>query len=229
MSELKLVKRESKPRYYGFVAGTKKDDYAALLGLSPAERCLISMTEQEAAFCCNMVLNGLDKVKAYKEVYAIQEMEKDDYKKIAALLAREDVRQMLRMGVKTKMREIMDNLDSKLLDTYTQRAFYDISDFHDMNGMPKPLSEIPEEKRCAIDKIEIKYYGRDGDVCSVNYVLANRDVALKTLTDYVNEVRPNTDIAVTSTAFDDISDEDEAERIANMSDEELQAEIRRLG
>ena len=124
----------------------------------------------------------------------------------------------------------MDNLDARLLETYVQRAFYDVSDFHDADGTCLPLHLIPEEKRCAIDKIETRYYGKDGDVRSVNYILANRDAALKVLSDYMDSLRPKTAaVDLTKAATDDASAEEMADEMASMSDDELRAELRRLG
>lgn len=213
---------------------TRRDEYIAALGISEAEQCLASLTDEEVAFCCEMVGNGLDKVRAYRTVFDLEETGKLDrttYNRIARIMQRDDVRQLLRLGVQRRMGEVMDNLDARLLETYVQRAFYDVSDFHDADGTCLPLHLIPEEKRCAIDKIETRYYGKDGDVRSVNYILANRDQALKVLSEYMDNLRPKSASAldITPTSSDNGETDGLADEMAAMSDEELRAELRRMG
>lgn len=213
---------------------TRREEYIAALGISEAEQCLASLTDEEVAFCCEMVGNGLDKVRAYRTVFDLEDegkLDRTTYNRISRMIQRDDVRQLLRLGVQRRMGEVMDNLDARLLETYVQRAFYDVSDFHDGDGSCLPLNLIPEEKRCAIDKIETRYYGKDGDVRSVNYILANRDQALKVLSEYMDNLRPKSadTLDITPTASDNGETDGLADEMAAMSDDELRAELRRLG
>lgn len=223
--------RERAPRGSRQRQKTRREEYIAGLGISEAEQCLLTLSDEEVAFCCEMVSNGLDKVRAYRTVYDLDgDLDRTTYHRISRIMQRDDVRQLLRLGVQKRMGEVMDNLDAKLLETYVQRAFYDIADFHDGDGSCLPLNQIPEEKRCAIDKIETRYYGKDGDVRSVNYILANRDAALKVLSEYMDSLRPKTAaVDLTKAATDDGSADEVAEEMAAMSDDELRAELRRLG
>jgi len=234
MDDFRIVEnvvKERAPRGSRQRQKTRREEYIAGLGISEAEQCLASLTDDEVAFCCEMVGNGLDKIRAYRTVFDFDgEIDRTTYHRISRIMQRDDVRQLLRIGVQKRMGEVMDNLDARLLDTYIQRAFYDIADFHDGDGTCLPLQSIPADKRCAIDKIETRYYGKDGDVRSVNYILANRDQALKVLSDYMNSLRPKSaSVDLTSASPDNGRAEEMADEMAAMSDDELRAELRRLG
>jgi hypothetical protein len=68
-------------------------------------------------------------------------------------------------------------------------------------------------------------------VRSVNYILANRDQALKVLSEYMDNLRPKNANAldITPTASDNGETDGLADEMAAMSDDELRAELRRLG
>lgn len=223
------VKKERGPRIRnGYVPRLDKEEYLIMLGLSEAEQALCTLTDEELAFVCEMVSNGCDKIKAYATVNKITNghLSKTQYNKVAEIIRKDEVKQLLRRGIQKKMSESLDNLDGKLLDTYIMRAFYDPADFIDDNGDPKTLSEIDENKRCVVDGVEKKYYGKDADEYTITLKLANRDQALKVLGEYTRVIRPNTEVMVTSTTKE--NEEDEAQRLAEMSYDELQAEMKRL-
>jgi len=204
-----------------------KIETIAMLGLTDAEAQLCTLTDEEMQFVCAMISNGCDKYKAYSTAYKTEgKLTQTQYNKIAEIIRKDEVRQLLRKGIQRKMSESLDNLDSKLLDVYISRAFYDPSDIFYDNGESRPLSDIDEKYRCVIDGIETRYFGRDGDVRSVLYKLANRDQALKVLSDYMQNIRPSSGIIVTSAERD--TEEDEMSRLEDMSYEELQEEMRKL-
>jgi len=195
------------------------------LGVSEAEAKVCSLTDDEIRFVSEMLECELDKGKAWRRVHPNEDLGRNEYRRMDALLRRDDVRRMLRSAVVRRMGDVMDNLDARLLDVYIIRAFYDVADYHDNTGQCLPLNTIPEDKRVAIDRVESRYYGKDGDVYSVNYILANREKALETLRDYIHGLRPKTGVGVTQLEDKGISEE---ENLASMSDEELRAELGRL-
>lgn len=144
---------------------------------------------------------------------------------IISLMQREDIKLAIRKGIQKRMSEALDNLDSKLLDTYITRAFYDPADFISDDGEPYALSEIRPELRCVVDGVEKKYFGKDADAFTITLKLANRDTALKTLSDFMSNVRPKAEVQVTSAVADNT--EDEIQRLAEMSYDELQAELQK--
>lgn len=210
-----------------YVPRLDKEEYLDIIGLSDAEKVLCKLDNDELAFVVEMISNGCDKVKAYKATHKCPEtLTETQYRKIGAILRKEEVKQLLRRGIQKRMSESLDNLDARLLETYITRAFYDMRDFVDDDGEPISLHKIPEKLRCVIDGVEKKYYGKDAEAYTVTYKFANRDQALKVLGEYISMVRPNSEISVTSTVEENA--EDEAQRLSEMSYEELMAELKRV-
>ena len=222
--------KERAPRVRGaYEVDKRREDYYTELGLSKADKLLASLTEEELAFAAEMCINGCDQIKAYSTVHKITgEMSKEQYRNMSTILHDQRVRKAIRAGIQRKMADVLDNLDARLLNTYITRAFYDPMEFMDDDGDPKPLSKIAPDNRCVIDGIEKKYYGKDADAYTVTYKLANRDTALKTLSEYINGVRPNSKMTLTETDDPTVDMEAEAEHLKDMSYEELEAELRKV-
>lgn len=222
--------KERAPRVRGaYEVDKRREDYYTELGLSKADKLLASLTEEELAFAAEMCINGCDQIKAYSTVHKITgEMSKEQYRNMSTILHDQRVRKAIRAGIQRKMADVLDNLDARLLNTYITRAFYDPMEFMDDDGDPKPLSKIAPDNRCVIDGIEKKYYGKDADAYTVTYKLANRDTALKTLSDFMNGVRPNSKMTLTETDDPTVDMEAEAEHLKDMSYEELEAELRKV-
>ena len=222
--------KEKAPRVRGAYEVEKvREDYYSELGISKTDKILSSLTEEELAFAAEMCQNGCDQVKAYSTVHKITgELRKEQYRKLSTILHDQRVRKVIRAGIQRKMADALDNLDAKLLNTYITRAFYDPMEFIDDDGDPKPLSKISPDNRCVIDMVEKKYYGKDADAYTITYKLANRDTALKTLSDYMNSARPNNKLALTEPDGPTIDMEAEAEHLKDMSYEELEAELKKM-
>lgn len=222
--------KERAPRVRGaYEVDKRREDYYTELGLNKADKLLASLTEEELAFAAEMCINGCDQIKAYSTVHKITgEMSKEQYRNMSTILHDQRVRKAIRAGIQRKMADVLDNLDARLLNTYITRAFYDPMEFIDDDGDPKPLSKIAPDNRCVIDGIEKKYYGKDADAYTVTYKLANRDTALKTLSDFMNGVRPNSKVALTEADDPTVDMEAEAEHLKDMSYEELEAELRKV-
>lgn len=208
-----------------------REDYYAELGFSAEEKMLACLSEEELAFAAEMCRNGCDRVKAYATVHRIAgDLTREQYRDLSTLLHDQKVRRAIRAGIQRRMSDVLDNLDSRLLNTYITRAFYDPSDFVDDNGDPLPLSEIPQDLRCVIDSIEKKYYGKSADACTITYRLANRDTALRVLSEFMHSVRPETGVTLTAPEdADPKAFEQQAEHLADMSYEELEAALQKIG
>lgn len=223
-------RKERGPRIRGaYEVERGREDYYAELGLSRTDKMLASLTEEELAFAAEMCLNGCDQVKAYSTVHKIcGEMTKEQYRRMSEILHDQRVRRAIRAGIQRKMADALDNLDAKLLNTYITRAFYDPVEFIDNDGDPKPLSKISPEIRCVIDGIEKKYYGKDADAYTITYKLANRDTALKTLSEYMGQIRPTSKLALTEADDPAKNIEVQEEKLKDMTYEELEAELRKV-
>lgn len=225
-------KKERAPKVKNsYKARMDKDEFLLYLGLTKDEVGIASLSDQEINFIVAMISNGCDKIAAYKSAFNFTDkITTTERHQIEMLLRKDSVRNLLRRGLQKKMSESLDNLDAKLLDTYILRAFYDTSDFYYDDGEPKPLSEIDESLRKAvIEGIDKKYYGKDADVNTVIYKLADKEKALKTLSDLVSGVRPDASSGIEVTTTTKSDEDEELRHIAEMSDDELRAEIRKLG
>lgn len=110
------------------------------------------------------------------------------------LLAKTSIQAIMKAYAEFALAPYTPKIQLNLMETHYKRAFYDPAIFMDQNTMQcKKLGEIPPEWRICIDQIENKFYGKDADVCSVKYVLADRNKALDQLAKYVNWIKTNTD------------------------------------
>ena len=222
------VEKERKPRAHKIKPDYNKEESLADMGLTSEELAMVSLSDEEVQFVANMVANGCNKEAAYMAAYNVQtnKLDAENTQKLNALMRRSDIKQVLRSGIQTRMSEMLDNLDAKLLDTYITRAFYDPADFIDDSGEPYSLSQIKPELRCVVDGVEKKYFGKDAEAYTITLKLANRDTALKTLSEYMGVIRPKAGIEITNTIS--VSNADEAKKISEMSNDELLAELKRL-
>lgn len=159
----------------------------AAMGITDAMAEAYDLNGQEMDFALEMVTNGLDGEAAYRAVYRNDSgvTSKTIMKKVALLLERPGVREIMRVAVERYMAKSIENLDARLLDAYTRRAFYDVSMFFFKGGEPKPLESIPEEWRIVIDGYERRFYGKDADVEVLTMKLPDRDRMMSKLGEYM--------------------------------------------
>lgn len=206
------------------------------LGLN-AEECpeLSSFADEELRFVLEMVRGGLNREKAYRKAFGCEDSKSLSkgavLNRAARLLQRREMRLLLRTCVERALGQMLDNVDAKVLSLMCTRAFYDISDFFYSNGECRPLDEIDEAWRGAIDGVSEQYYGKQADVRVVTYKLADREKSLSKLAEYMQLVRetPAAKAEVTIVQAPAASGEREAQemlsRIGAMSDDELTRRI----
>ena len=111
-------------------------------------------------------------------------------------------RPLVRKGVQflfdTFIAEKKLKLETKLLDSYYRRAFYDITMFQDEEGNFKKLTGIDKEWRCCVDATEVKYYGKDAQRRVVVSKLPDRDKALDKLSKYIEMIKEKLDLHVST-------------------------------
>lgn len=73
------------------------------------------------------------------------------------------------------------------------RAFYNISDFYNDDRTTKPLNVIPKEMHVAIDSISDDYKGKDANVRTITYKLADRAAARKELRELLKQTSGGSD------------------------------------
>ncbi len=78
-------------------------------------------------------------------------------------------------------------LEKQIIDRLYAKAFYDPSIFFNPDGSVKfkKWEDIPEEYRCCVEGMEVKYYGRDADRSVVILKLADQSKAMNELSKYI--------------------------------------------
>jgi hypothetical protein len=74
-----------------------------------------------------------------------------------------------------------DKLEYQDLQLLQARAYYDVSTYYEPDGSVKPLDQLTHEARLAIDDVTEDFKGKDADVRTVKYKLADRMQARKEL------------------------------------------------
>jgi hypothetical protein len=115
-----------------------------------------------------------------------------------ALLKTDGMREALRIFLEIWLAERKGKLETKIIDVLMARAFYDIADFINADGSPKfeSLEDVPEAKRCVIDGIETRSYGKDADKQHTVLKLADREKAIEKLSAYIKLYRDPTGVVL---------------------------------
>lgn len=130
----------------------------------------LGLTPQEIAFCFEYINGDFDGVAAYERVYGCD-------RKHAVIGARKYVaRKDIQNGYNILLDEVWEVaqniLPLQLLSDLNAVRSMDIFDYYYSDGTPRPLEEIPAEKRKLIDGIELML-DKQG-VAHTNYKLPDR-------------------------------------------------------
>jgi hypothetical protein len=96
------------------------------------------------------------------------------------LLSDPDISKAISRFVDSTLAPYRDKFENVRLRELYIRAFYKPSWYHRPDGTVIPLDKISLERQSAIDKVEEKFYGKDG-IRTVTYTLANKDIARREL------------------------------------------------
>jgi hypothetical protein len=97
------------------------------------------------------------------------------------ILSRQEINTAIDRMTENFLTPYRDRMISQMVARLQVRAGYDVDWFYHPDGTAKPLDQITAEQRWAIDDIEIKHFGKDGDITETKYKLADQDAARKEL------------------------------------------------
>ena len=153
----------------------------------------IGLTRKQVLFLANYISNGFNAGKAYLEVPGRNAKISTAYVAGCNTLKRPKIQKAFEYWKDLSIDELKGKIEPVIADQYFKRATYDITTFQNDDGTFKALKEIPAEWRCCIDGTEQKYYGKEANVCVVISKLADRDKAMKELSNYVEMIKKRTD------------------------------------
>lgn len=144
---------------------------------------------QYILFVAEYIANGFNATDAYRKTLARKNTTYESMKaQSVVVLSRPEIRETIQTIVDHWVLSHEETFKKRILQVYMQRAFYDPSDFITPEGGPafSSWAKLPEEKRCVIEGIEKRYYGKDADRSSIVLKLADREKALNSLSRYIN-------------------------------------------
>jgi hypothetical protein len=148
----------------------------------------IALNVQELQFVAEYVSNGRDAAAAYKFTHYVKTQHPASIAaKANSYLAQPKIQAAIRRYVDDYLSTKKNELDEKITKVLMEQAFYDPADFIDTEGAPKFKSwdEVPVDKRCCVESIETKAYGKDADRTFTTLKLANRNAAIKQITEFL--------------------------------------------
>lgn len=108
------------------------------------------------------------------------------------ILKAPDVVRAIQLFVDDVIAPYKANLELQVFQLYYKRAFYTVDMFFRSNGDVKPLDQIEADWLVVIDRIKKQTFPtKEGPVDSIEYVLADRDEALRTLLKFVVKFEGN--------------------------------------
>lgn len=143
----------------------------------------LGLTQKEIRFVGEYCSNGFDAVAAMKAAKLIEEAATSTTARLRSLdlLNKQNITTAVNRFVSSELDPYRDKLNYQILNSMQSRAFYDPATFFEPDGTARPLDVIPLAARQAIDSIEVKHYGKDGNVLETIYKLADRAQAIKSL------------------------------------------------
>lgn len=143
----------------------------------------LGLTQKELKFIGEYCSNGFDAVAAMKAAKLIPENATSTTSHLSSkeLLNRQNIMTAVNRFVSSELDPYRDKLNYQILTSMQARAFYDPHVFFEADGTARPLDTIPANLRQAIDSVEVKHYGKDGDVLETIYKLADKAQSQKSL------------------------------------------------
>lgn len=153
----------------------------------------LGLNPKELRFVGEYCTNNFDAIAAMKAAKLISESMNATEARLRGmeLLNRPNINTAINRFVSSELDPYRDKLSYQILTSMQARAFYDPDTFFHSDGTAKPLDSIPAHMRQAIDSVEVKHYGKDGDVTETIYKLADRAQAQKNLIELLNRKAPD--------------------------------------
>jgi phage terminase small subunit len=159
----------------------------------------LGLTPREVKFVCEYITNGYIAEEAAKTSGLLPDNAGSVATRLhcSKLLSDERIKTAIGRTKQSFTEPYKEIHYSKIQEQLEVRAFYDIADYYDSDGIPIPLDRIPLKKRYAIDDIKVfnavDKNGQEHNV-TTGYVLANKDKAraeLRSLHEERKEDKPD--------------------------------------
>lgn len=143
----------------------------------------LGLTAKEIKFVGEYCTNGFDAVSAMKASKLLPDDASPTLGRLKSLelLNKQNIITAVNRFVSSELDPYRDKLNYQILNSMQARAFYDPDTFFEADGTARPLNQIPPHLRQAIDSVEVKHYGKDGNVLETVYKLADKTQAIKSL------------------------------------------------
>jgi hypothetical protein len=143
----------------------------------------LGLTAKEIKFVGEYCTNGSDAVSAIKASKLFPDDASPTLGRLKSLelLNKQNIITAVNRFVSSELDPYRDKLNYQILNSMQARAFYDPDTFFEADGTARPLNQIPPHLRQAIDSVEVKHYGKDGNVLETVYKLADKTQAIKSL------------------------------------------------
>jgi hypothetical protein len=137
----------------------------------------LELSLPELRFVGEYCANGYNAPKAYKNSHGEKDQSIARIKGLT-LAGKPKVLTAIRRFTCSVLDPYKEVMEHQLLDFQKTRAFFDITDYYNEDGSAKPLSEIPEDARKAIDGVKEQFFGKDANTRVVTYELGSRKPAM---------------------------------------------------
>jgi hypothetical protein len=167
------------------------------LSLLPIDVADLQLSQKELLFVGEYCSNGFDEVDAAKKVGLIPKSASptESRLKVLELVNHKGIKTAIQKFTTKVLEPYKDKLELMELQTLKARAFYSVDMFYNSDGSVKPLDQIPSEWRFAIDDISEDFKGKDANVRTVKYKLADRAQAQKALRELLRKVDDEGDVS----------------------------------
>jgi hypothetical protein len=149
----------------------------------------LHLTAKEQKFILEYVSNAFDGIDAAKKSGLLPESvsKQRAHLFVHSLLARDEINQAVNRISESMVAPYKSRFVDQTLRRLYIRANYDPLWYFFPDGTARPMDQISQERRWAIDKVEPKIYGKNADVREVTYVLADQDKARVALQELINK------------------------------------------
>lgn len=159
----------------------------------------VKLTNKQRAFIYYYVINGFRKVDACRRAgYNCKKGKKESMQLL------QQANQNLNLPYIKQARDLIishiikdkKEIEKKLFEIWYTQATYDPAMFYNPDGTVKfkTWEEVPRKYRCCIEKMEEKYYGKDGNVKVIILTLADKKFAQQQLDKYIQMTKETIDL-----------------------------------
>lgn len=155
----------------------------------PVDLSDLGLSHKELTFVGEYCTNGFNEFEALKSAGIVPKTHTPAQARMVGMLLvnKPEVKKAVQRFTSSVLDPYRDKLEYKTLQVLNARAYYDVSTFYNADGSVKDLEQIPQEARYAIDDVTEDFKGKDADVRTVKYKLADRMQAQKAINDLLKK------------------------------------------